>query len=193
MIACLLANRRLPIKLDALESLVQTVLPYIEAELSFRSGPDETRRCLLELEMLGLLHNTGDAVTPPAKNAESRLHLQLLANALMPTLERLYIAIALLNEAGNSVYTRRTLVETASRTARRFSLLYGTNAPEFFDPAPFRGLVQTLEKRGVVRSDKGGYLYFDASISELVRASHHIIKPELQHSIPSSPLTERDA
>ena len=193
MIACLLANRRLPIKLDALERLVQTVLPYIEAELSFRSGPDEARRCLLELEMLGLLHNTGDAVTPPAKNAESRLHLQLLANALMPTLERLYIAIALLNEAGNSVYTRRTLVETASRTARRFSLLYGTNAPEFFDPAPFRGLVQTLEKRGVVRSDKGGYLYFDASISELVRASHHIIKPELQHSIPSSPLTERDA
>ncbi|MCH2336654.1 MAG: glycerol-3-phosphate 1-O-acyltransferase PlsB [Pseudomonadales bacterium] len=193
MLACLLVNRRLPIKIDALERLAQTVLPYIEAELSFRSEPYETRRCLLELEKLDLVHSTGDAVTPPRKNAEGRLHLQLLANALMPTLERFYIAIALLNEAGNSVYTRRSLVETASRTARHYSVLYGTNAPEFFDPAPFRGLVRTLEKRGVVGSDKEGYLYFDASITELVRASHHIIKPELQHSIPSSPLTGRDA
>ena len=76
MLACLLANRRLPIKIDVLERLVQTVFPYIEAELSFRSGPDETRRCLLELEELGLLHSAGDAVTPPRKNAEGRLHLQ---------------------------------------------------------------------------------------------------------------------
>ena len=188
MIACLLVNRRLPLKISALERLMATVLPYIEAELSFRSGTEETSRCLLQLETLGLLYRTGQAVRPPREDAKGRIHLNLLANALMPTLERFYIAIALLDKAGNAKYTRVTLVESACRTARRFSVLYGTNAPEFFDPALFHGLITTLEDRGVVRTDNDGYLHFDSSIRELIRASHHVIKTELQQSIPPSPL-----
>jgi glycerol-3-phosphate O-acyltransferase len=188
MIACLLVNRRLPLKISALERLMATVLPYIEAELSFRSGTEETSRCLLQLETLGLLYRTGQAVRPPREYAKGRIHLNLLANALMPTLERFYIAIALLDKAGNAKYTRVTLVESACRTARRFSVLYGTNAPEFSDPALFHGLITTLENRGVVRTDSDGYLHFDSSIRELIRASHHVIKTELQQSIPPSPL-----
>ena len=188
MIACLLVNRRLPLKISALERLMATVLPYIEAELSFRSGTEETSRCLLQLETLGLLYRTDQAVRPPREDTKGRIHLNLLANALMPTLERLYIAIALLDKAGNATYTRVTLVESACRTARRFSVLYGTNAPEFFDPALFHGLITTLEDRGVVRTDSDGYLHFDSSIRELIRASHHVIKTELQQSIPPSPL-----
>ena len=188
MIACLLVNRRLPLKISALERLMATVLPYIEAELSFRSGTEETGECLLQLETLGLLYRTGQAVRPPREDAKGRIHLNLLANALMPTLERFYIAIALLDKAGNAKYTRVTLVESACRTARRFSVLYGTNAPEFFDPALFHGLITTLEDRGVVRTDSDGYLHFDSSIRELIRASHHVIKTELQQSIPPSPL-----
>ena len=188
MIACLLVNRRLPLKISTLERLMATVLPYIEAELSFRSGTEETSRCLLQLETLGLLYRTGQAVRPPREDAKGRIHLNLLANALMPTLERFYIAIALLDKAGNAKYTRVTLVESACRTARRFSVLYGTNAPEFFDPALFHGLITTLEDRGVVRTDSDGYLHFDSSIRELIRASHHVIKTELQQSIPLSPL-----
>ena len=188
MIACLLVNRRLPLKISTLERLIATLLPYIEAELSFRSGTEETSRCLLQLETLGLLYRTGQAVRPPREDAKGRIHLNLLANALMPTLERFYIAIALLDKAGNAKYTRVTLVESACRTARRFSVLYGTNAPEFFDPALFHGLITTLEDRGVVRTDSDGYLYFDSSIRELIRASHHVIKTELQQSIPPSPL-----
>ena len=188
MIACLLVNRRLPLKISTLERLMATVLPYIEAELSFRSGTEETSRCLLQLETLGLLYRTGQAVRPPREYAKGRIHLNLLANALMPTLERFYIAIALLAKAGNAKYTRVTLVESACRTARRFSVLYGTNAPEFFDPALFHGLITTLEDRGVVRTDSDGYLHFDSSIRELIRASHHVIKTELQQSIPPSPL-----
>jgi glycerol-3-phosphate O-acyltransferase len=188
MIACLLVNRRLPLKISTLERLMATVLPYIEAELSFRSGTEETSRCLLQLETLGLLYRTGQAVRPPREDAKGRIHLNLLANALMPTLERFYIAIALLDKAGNAKYTRVTLVESACRTARRFSVLYGTNAPEFFDPALFHGLITTLEDRGVVRTDSDGYLHFDSSIRELIRASHHVIKTELQQSIPPSPL-----
>lgn len=188
MIACLLVNRRLPLKISTLERLMATVLPYIEAELSFRSGTEETSRCLLQLETLGLLYRTGQAVRPPREDAKGRIHLNLLANALMPTLERFYIAIALLDKAGNAKYTRVTLVESACRTARRFSVLYGTNAPEFFDPALFHGLITTLEDRGVVRTDNDGYLHFDSSIRELIRASHHVIKTELQQSIPPSPL-----
>ena len=188
MIACLLVNRRLPLKIGALERLMTTVLPYIEAELSFRSGTEGTSRCLLQLETLGLLYRADQAVSPPREDTKGRIHLNLLANAMMPTLERFYIVIALLDKAGNAKYTRVTLVESACRIARRFSILYGTNAPEFFDPALFRGLITTLEDRGVVRSYNDGYLYFDSSIRELIRASHHVIRTELRQSIPSSPL-----
>ena len=188
MIACLLINRRLPLQISVLERLVATVLPYIEAELSFRSGTEETSRCLLQLETLGILYRTDQAVRPPREDTKGRIHLNLLANALMPTLERLYIAIALLDKAGNATYTRVTLVESACRTARRFSVLYGTNAPDFFDPALFRGLITTLEDRAGVRTDNDGYLRFDSSIRELLRAAHHVIKAELQQSIPPSPL-----
>ncbi len=187
MVACLLVNRRLPLRVSALERLMKTVLPYIESELSFRSAPEETNQCLLQLETLGLLRRSDGAVAPPKEGSTGRLHLNLLANALMPTLERFYIAIALLNNAGNGKYTRITLVETACRTARRFSVLYGSNSPEFFDPVLFQGLINTLHDRGVVRSDRDDYLYFESSIGELIRASRHVIKTELQQSIPLPP------
>ena len=193
MIACLLVNRRLPLNITALERLMTTVLPYIEAELSFRSGPDETMRCLLQLETLGLLDRSEQGVTPPKEDAKGRFHLNLLANALMPTLERFYIAIALLDKAGTGVYTSTTLLETACHTARRFSGLYGTNAPEFFDPTLFRGFIRMLEDREVAHTDDDGYLYFDASIRELIRASRQVIRIELQQSIPSSPRAESAA
>ena len=184
MVACLLVNRRLPLRVSALERLMATVLPYIESELSFRSAPEGTNQCLLQLETLGLLHRADGAVTPPSHGSAGRFHLNLLANALMPTLERFYIAIALLDRAGNAIYTRNTLVETACRTARRFSVLYGSNSPEFFDPVLFRGLINTLHDRGVVRTDRDDYLCFDSSIRELIRLSRHIIRTELQQSIP---------
>ena len=52
-------------------------------------------------------------------------------------------------------------------TAQRLSLLHELNAPEFFDKSLFRGFIQKLRERRVVRTDDAGKLDFDSELETL--------------------------
>ncbi len=95
----------------------------------------------------------------PASNESYRL--TLLAQIVMQMLERLFIAVGLLQQAGQHRIDRRTLESDCITLARRMSRLYGLNAPEFFDARLFRNFIDTLIARGVVQVDSNGHLTYD--------------------------------
>jgi len=91
---------------------------------------------------------------------------RLLAQIVMQMLERFFIAVGLLQQAGQNRIDRRTLESDCIALARRVSRLYGLNAPEFFDARLFHNFVETLIARGAVSIDADGKLAYADVIGE---------------------------
>ena len=87
------------------------------------------------------------------------MQLSLLAQTTIQTIERYYLAIALLIGAGSGEITQKQLEERCQLMAQRMTMLYGFNSPEFFDRALFENFIDLLRARGVVRVDAAGRLH----------------------------------
>ena len=87
----------------------------------------------------------------PAPTSLEAIRLSLLAQATIQTLERYYLAIALLLQAGSGVITQEALEERCHLMAQRMSVLYGLNSPEFFDKSLFRNFIDLLRRRNVIQ------------------------------------------
>ena len=159
LIACLLMNRRHRIHHDQLMRMITAVYPYLQSELYLGAGANldiDVRHWLDHLEAQGLVTRSADEVDSPRAESNAGYRLALLAEITMPMLERLFIAVALLQRAGQHCIDRRTLERDCIELARRISRLYGLNAPEFFDGRLFRSFVDTLIERGAVQIDRTG-------------------------------------
>jgi hypothetical protein len=89
------------------------------------------------------------------------MRLSLLAEATIQTIERYYLAIALLLQAGSGAIGQEALEERCHLMAQRMSVLYGLNSPGVLrqEPVPEfhraaaapRNVVQTAGRQAVVR------------------------------------------
>ena len=187
LIACLVHLRRRPLNKLALNAMVDTVFPYIAEELYIRVETGATDRWLTHLVALGLLelHPTGGYLAPPAGDPNQH-RLQLLSSIIQPTLERLYIVIALL--AGSDadtgkLRTRESLQDDSREIAQKMSRLYGLNAPEFFDARLFNLFVDKLIADGVIGEQDDGTLTHSGIVEDVLKASRAVINPEFRYAI----------
>jgi glycerol-3-phosphate O-acyltransferase len=193
LIACLVANRRRRVGAAQLRTMVETVYPYLELELHIaRSEPLSALidRWLGHLTNAGLLRRydeDGGAYKAPDPNSIDNQRLHLLAQVIMQTLERFYIVIALLIQAGPNAVTRDTLERQCERVAERMSRLYGLNAPEFFDARLLNGFVDSLLTEGVVTRHEDDTLSFEPIVIEVFRAAARVISAEFRHAVLREP------
>lgn len=179
-VACLLVNRRMGIRRADINRLFKAVYPYVEHEVQ-TDGSDDVDRWLDHLRSEGLAELRGNAFVAP-RDPGARFRLRLLANAVMPVLERFYICISLLCRAGSGSIDRTTLLGDWTATARRISRLYGLNAPEFSDTRLIDGFLQHMTESGVVQNN-AGKLVFDERVTEIVRAAQGVIAVDLRQAL----------
>ncbi len=184
LIACLVHQRRRPLNKLALTTMVDTVFPYIAAELQLRIDHDATDRWLTHMVHLGLLelHPTGGYLAPAAGDPNQH-RLQLLSTVIQPTLERLYIVIALLAREGASTRTRQSLQEDSRKIAHKMSRIYGMNAPEFFDARLFDLFVDKLIADGIISELEDGALCHSGIVDDVLKAARAVINPEFQFAL----------
>ena len=180
LIACLVANRR-GIRRLILRRLFDAIYPYIARELS-SLGPDGFGDWLERLRGLGVVEQRRGTLSAPADPA-GRYRLRLLANAIMPVLERFYITLALLHRAGPGVLDHAALLRECRTTAARFSKLYGLDSPEFADPRLFSAFLAHLTENEVLTLDDAGRLTFDERIPDILRAGRYVVAVELRQSL----------
>ena len=180
-IACLVVNRRSGIRRHTIGQMFDLIFPYIRRELVLGGG-DSAERWLDQLKTCGLVELRGAGFVAP-QDPTRRFQLRLLANAVMQVLERFYIAVFLLGDAGPGSLERRTLLADCRATAERISTLYGINAPEYSDQRLFEGFAQGLVDSGVMVEDEAGKLHFDQRLKALLRAGHGIIAIELRQAL----------
>jgi glycerol-3-phosphate O-acyltransferase len=188
LVACAFLNNT-TMRHEDVQRLVWRVYPYVRQELFLRWREDElpgvVDGVLAALSAQGLLERVGDGTIwrrPPTGSAEA-VRLSVLAQATVQTIERYYLAIALLLRAGRSVLSPDALEQRCVAMAQRMSMLYGLAAPEFFDRAMFRDFIDLLRQRGVIRQDGEGRLTYDDALLAVAEDARIVLSEQIRNSI----------
>jgi len=188
LVACAFLNNT-TMRHEDIQRLVWRVYPYIRAELFLRWREDElpgvVDGVLAALAQAGLLERVADGTAwrRPRTGSEEAVRLSVLAQATIQTIERYYLAIALLLRAGPSTLSPEALEQRCVAMAQRMSMLYGLAAPEFFDRAMFRDFIDLLRGRGVIRHDGEGRLTYDEALVAVADDARVVLSEQIRNSI----------
>ncbi|WP_225666188.1 glycerol-3-phosphate 1-O-acyltransferase PlsB [Thalassolituus oleivorans] len=186
LIACLFVNNRRYTSEEVL-STIRCLYPYLQAELFLQWKADDLEsdihRWLNILTESGYLieHEQGFHATP--SSSDKFALLEGLAAHVMQTLERYFLTLSRLINKGSNALTAVELEDQCTQVAQRISMLYGINAPEFFDKALFRTLIQELISNGMLRRHEDGTLIVEPAINALSEALEQVLDGALRQSI----------
>jgi glycerol-3-phosphate O-acyltransferase len=188
LIACAFVGNATMRTVD-LQRLVWRVYPYIAQELFIRW--EETQIGMVVDSLLDafvylkLLQVNEDRSVwqRPAPTSLDAIKLSLLAEATIQTLERYYLVVALLLQAGSGAIGQEALEQRCHLMAQRMSVLYGLNSPEFFDKSLFRNFIDLLLRRKVVETAENGNLTFGAQLLGVAADAQSVLSEQIRHSI----------
>ncbi len=171
--------------LNSLEALLAPSWPILARELVI-PPPDSLRAALAQrLDQLveqGLLTRDGDRWRRPDDALEAGECLDLLGQLMQPSLERGYLLLVVLLEAGPARLTTEALSQRTRQLAERLAVLSGLDAPEFFDTRLFVTLVDSLESEGWVwQQDER--LVFDDRLRRAAMQTRELFDPTLRHRL----------
>jgi len=189
LIASLMLNRRRCERADIIKHC-QILYPFLQSELFLHWQPEEleqavdqwldvlVQRHCLELND-GYYHCVG-------QEHEQHGFVQSLAEPMSQTLQRYFLAVSRLQRQGSGNIDAKTLEEQSTLVAQRLSMLYGINAPEFFDKALFRALIQQLIRSGMVSENDDGQLSFDEHLTPLMTVLESSLEARVRQTILTS-------
>ena len=175
----------------------RALYPYLQSELFIRWSLDELDavidQWLAAFVEQGLLRFEDGVFLRPAPSSRQFVLLTLLSRAIAQTLQRFYMAIALVLNAGQNALSAEELEDLCTVMAQRLSILHGLNAPEFFDKSLFRHFIQTLLDEGVLTQDEAGKLSHHELLGELAEgAAKRVLPAEIRLSIRQVALDHND-
>jgi glycerol-3-phosphate O-acyltransferase len=172
-----------------IQRLVWRVYPYMRAELFLRWEEPEVNAVVdslldtfLKLNLLQVNSDRSEWQRPPPTSLEA-IRLSVLAQATIQTLDRYYLAIALLLQAGSGAITATALEERCHLMAQRMTVLYGLDSPEFFDKSLFRNFIELLRKRNVIQVSEDNKLLFGEPLLGVGTDAQLILSEQIRHSI----------
>jgi glycerol-3-phosphate O-acyltransferase len=177
------------VRTEDLQRLAWRIYPYVASELFLRWNEAEleaaVRGVLGALAVAGILEPVPEhaAWRRPAPTSPRAIQLSNLAQSTVQTIERYYLAIALLRQVGSGQIAARALAERCQLMAQRINLLYGFNSPEFSDRAMFETFIALLIERAVLRVDEQGRLLFDEVLERIAVDAEFVLSEQIRHSI----------
>jgi glycerol-3-phosphate O-acyltransferase len=188
LLACAFVNNA-RMRLTDIQRLVWRVYPYIAAELfliweeaDIAAAADAMLDALHRMHLLDCSADRSEWQRPAPTSPEA-MQLSLLAQATIQTIERYYLAIALLLQAGSGIVSQSALEERCHLMAQRMSVLYGLNSPEFFDKSLFRNFIDLLRRRDVIQISADGTLLFGELLFGVAADAQLVLSEQIRHSI----------
>jgi glycerol-3-phosphate O-acyltransferase len=134
---------------------------------------------------LGLLQANEDRSEwrRPAPTSLEAIRLSVLAQATIQTVERYYLAIALLLQSGSGSITQEALEQRCYLMAQRMSVLYALNSPEFFDKSLFRNFLDLLRRRNVIQVSEEGKIQYGEPLLAVAVDAQLVLSEQIRHSI----------
>ena len=188
LLACCFLNNA-SMTTDDIQRLAWRIYPYIGDELFLRWDDAQLRQvmlslleCFARLSLLSLGSDGSSWFRPPSTSTEA-MQLSLLAQSSIQIVERYYLAIALLLQAGSGTITQDALEQRCHLMAQRMSLIHGLNSPEFFDKTLFRSFIDLLHRRLVIQADGEGMLTYGEALLGVAADAQLVLSEQIRHSI----------
>src|SRR5690554_4841916 len=142
LIASLLENKS-SLQRDKIVFLASVAYPYLQSELFLKYRVDDVERVINQwidvlIEQRLLVALDSGRIGRPGEGTEEMLRLRVLSRFIIQTLERYHIVLGTLRKYGSGKISATELEEQSTLLAERMSILFGLNAPEFFDKTLFR-------------------------------------------------------
>jgi glycerol-3-phosphate O-acyltransferase len=187
LIASLFENKQ-SLNRDKIEFLASVAYPYLKSELFLKYHTDEIadviNRWVDVLVDKGLLlEEANGQISRPEEGTDAMLRLRVLSRFIIQTLERYHIAIGILRRYGSGKVTAEELEEQCTLLAERMSILFGLNAPEFFDKTLFRNFISSLQSNGVVAKDENGLLCYSDALDDVAEDARLVLSVEKRQAI----------
>ncbi len=187
MACCFLNNPSL--RTEDLMRLAWRIYPYIADELflPWREDqvPDLVQSVLDQFAQLQLIERSADGSEwrrrPPL--VVEAIQLSMLAQGTIQIVQRYYMAIALLIQAGSGLISQEALVRRCHLMAQRISMLYELNSPEFFDKTLFSSFIDLLRQRGVLQTSADNRLLFNEVLLNVANDAQLVLSEQIRHSI----------
>ena len=179
------------LRTEDIQRLAWRIYPDVASELFLRWREQELRAgggrraCCARRDRRAAAERGPERVAASAAaTRRGALQLSMLAQATIQTIERYYLAIALLLKAGSGVITQKALEQDCQLIAQRINMLYGFNSPEFFDRALFENFIDLLRERGVIRVGAGGNLEFDEVLVRVAADAQLVLSEQIRPQRP---------
>ncbi|MET0988627.1 MAG: glycerol-3-phosphate 1-O-acyltransferase PlsB [Steroidobacteraceae bacterium] len=182
MACCFLNNRTLSTR--DIQRLAWRIYPYVRDELFLRWDESEieqlVRSTLEGLCSHGLLERiaASDQWRRPDTGSRQAVQLSVLAQVTVQIIERYYLTISLLTNAGSGKMTQDALESQCQLMAQRMSLLYELNSPEFFDRSLFKNFIDLLRARNVIGVNADGKLTFTGETLAAIEGDAQLVLHE---------------
>lgn len=178
---------------DAVLTGCRALYPFLRTEFFLHWPADGiepvARRTLAVMVNLGLLRQDGDDLWRPDVTSKAFSTLAMLGRILGETLERYGMTALLLAEERRTPQNllRSKFEQDCRLLAERMAVLTGRDAPEFFDPALFKGYLNTLIGMGLVTEtgsgEKDKALVVDARIDRIAERSLELLSDESRQTL----------
>lgn len=190
MLACLFINNS-EMQRETVVRFAKTIYPYLKAELFLHWSEEQIEPvinhwldfCLDKGYLTTEGRGKNKVLKRPSVSSNNFIMLSVMSEQVIQILERYYIAIALLQRSGSGSLNKTDMVQNCSLMAQRISILHGLNAPEFFDKALFRNLIDELQEREVLTLDEDGNILFGERIEVIANDARVLLSADLRRSI----------
>ncbi|WP_297796013.1 glycerol-3-phosphate 1-O-acyltransferase PlsB [uncultured Marinobacter sp.] len=186
LIASLFENKN-SLQRDKIVFLASVAYPYFQSELFLKYESDEVEGVINQwIDLMiekGLIAEENGRVHRPEEGTDAMLRLRVLSRFIIQTLERYHIAIGILRKYGSGRISAAELEEQSTLLAERMSILFGLNAPEFFDKSLFRNFIANMQKNGVITTDDNGLLCYTDGLDEVAEDARLVLSVEKRQAI----------
>ena len=193
LMACLLIHQR-PLKQSDIQHWITQVYPFVQSELflpwSRAELPEVIGQWLNAFNQMDYCAMSASEEETSCQEfiaADDRTtaysELRAMARLMMPTLQRYFLTIELLRQRGNGMMSRADTEQQSSLVARKLTLLYEMNSPEFFDKQLFHSLLTQLIEEGLVLESRDQKLGFGGELENLSDLLSQALDGDVQRSV----------
>ena len=188
LVACCFSNRRRQTR-ESLQAKIALLYPFLKSELqlewSEESLPGIVEQFIGSMVSEGLLKTRDTDLLRPARSDHRFLQLMRLAQIVQPILERYYMTFILLWQTADDPLDEKQLEHRCHLLAQKISMIYGINAPDFFDRLLFRDFISTLLDQGYLQQNDKRELVFDPDFDFVRLDVRNLLSTEVRSSILS--------
>tara|TARA_R110001592_G_scaffold175308_2_gene414344 strand:- start:2860 stop:5352 length:2493 start_codon:yes stop_codon:yes gene_type:complete len=170
-----------------IHSIFRSIYPYIRSELFLKWDGDDIdpifEGWLKVLTDNELMKQEGDLIVRPAAGSSQFVYLTILSRFIIPTLQRYYTVVAILIQNGSGKLDAEELEKHSTLMAERMSILFGLNAPEFFDKMLFRNFIGELQEKEFLTLNSANKLVYGDDVKQAVEDARFVLDAELRQSI----------